>query len=199
MLRKALFAVAAAFGLVLATPTSAADLTVDSNGILTGATGVNVGGTLYDVSFLDGTCVALFSGCTESTDFDFTTGASAEAAAQALLDQVFVGVYDANLNAISGCAYFYCYTFIPYEGHQPHYALAGYAFNSEVFVDYSQRGYWNNEDTSQYDYFNIARFSPSQAGVVPEPATWATMLLGFGAVGFSMRRRRSASTVAAIS
>lgn len=27
---------------------------------------------------------------------------------------------------------------------------------------------------------------------VPEPATWAMMLLGFGAVGFSMRRRRRA-------
>jgi hypothetical protein len=25
---------------------------------------------------------------------------------------------------------------------------------------------------------------------VPEPATWAMMLLGFGAIGFSMRRRR---------
>ena len=25
---------------------------------------------------------------------------------------------------------------------------------------------------------------------VPEPGTWAMMLLGFGAIGFSMRRRR---------
>lgn len=28
------------------------------------------------------------------------------------------------------------------------------------------------------------------AAAVPEPATWAMMLLGFGAIGFSMRRRR---------
>jgi hypothetical protein len=28
------------------------------------------------------------------------------------------------------------------------------------------------------------------AGAVPEPATWAMMLLGFGAVGFAMRRGR---------
>ena len=28
-------------------------------------------------------------------------------------------------------------------------------------------------------------------GAVPEPATWAMMLFGFGAVGFGMRRRRS--------
>jgi hypothetical protein len=30
-----------------------------------------------------------------------------------------------------------------------------------------------------------------QANAVPEPATWAMMLLGFGAVGFAMRRRRA--------
>ena len=29
-----------------------------------------------------------------------------------------------------------------------------------------------------------------QAAAVPEPATWAMMLFGFGAVGFAMRRRR---------
>jgi hypothetical protein len=32
-----------------------------------------------------------------------------------------------------------------------------------------------------------------QTAAVPEPATWALMLIGFGAVGFSMRRRRAGS------
>ena len=31
------------------------------------------------------------------------------------------------------------------------------------------------------------------AAAVPEPSTWAMMLVGFGAIGFSLRRRRSAS------
>jgi hypothetical protein len=39
-------------------------------------------------------------------------------------------------------------------------------------------------------YGGQATFTPNQASV-PEPATWAMMLMGFGAVGFSMRRRRT--------
>lgn len=31
---------------------------------------------------------------------------------------------------------------------------------------------------------------------VPEPSTWATLLLGFGAIGFSMRRRRARAQLA---
>jgi hypothetical protein len=31
----------------------------------------------------------------------------------------------------------------------------------------------------------------ASVGAVPEPSTWAMMLFGFGAVGFSMRRRRT--------
>lgn len=33
------------------------------------------------------------------------------------------------------------------------------------------------------------------AAAVPEPSTWALMILGFGAVGFSMRRRRQSNFI----
>lgn len=41
---------------------------------------------------------------------------------------------------------------------------------------------------------NIVTSSPI-AAAVPEPATWAMMIAGFGAVGFAMRRRRTQATV----
>jgi hypothetical protein len=81
-------------------------LQVDANGILTGATGVNVAGTLYDVSFQDGTCISVFSGCDAVSDFTFTQ-ATASVASAALLSQVFVdgssGQFDSNTAITRGC------------------------------------------------------------------------------------------------
>ena len=41
-------------------------LEVSSDGRLTGASGVEVGGALYHVAFKDGTCAGLFSGCDQA-------------------------------------------------------------------------------------------------------------------------------------
>jgi hypothetical protein len=94
--------------LALASTANAATLLVNGSGILTGATDVNVGGTLYDVEFVDGTCVALFDGCDSANDFDFSTEADALAASQALLDQVFVntaqGSFDSDPSLTFGCS-----------------------------------------------------------------------------------------------
>jgi len=42
----------------------------------------------------------------------------------------------------------------------------------------------------------IADFAPNNAtitaGAVPEPATWALLIAGFGGIGAAQRRRRSA-------
>ena len=37
---------------------------------------------------------------------------------------------------------------------------------------------------------HLAFFGTRNASAVPEPGTWAMMLMGFGAVGFAMRRTR---------
>lgn len=54
-------------------------------------------------------------------------------------------------------------------------------------------------DTSGASYFNfqngLQTIATAQvAGAVPEPATWAMMIAGFGMVGFAMRRRQKVST-----
>jgi hypothetical protein len=76
-------------------------------GQLMGASGVLVDGSLYDVQFLDGTCIDLYNGCDEASDFTFQTEASAVLASQALLDQVFLdgvdGLFDTSPQLTNGC------------------------------------------------------------------------------------------------
>jgi len=86
---------------------------------LSGATGVNVNGMLYDVRFPDRTCFEAFDGCDEVSDFDFQNEADATAAAQALMDQVFVdtiqGMFDSDPRATLGCRHPYdCWAAIPF-------------------------------------------------------------------------------------
>jgi hypothetical protein len=81
-------------------------LNIDGNGQLTGARNVDVGGTLYNASFIDSTCVAIFDGCDSVSDFDFQTVSEANLAAQALLDQVLLdsaaGLFDSNPSLVLG-------------------------------------------------------------------------------------------------
>lgn len=46
------------------------------------------------------------------------------------------------------------------------------------------------------DAFKLAGFTASTPGAVPEPATWAMMILGFGMVGGATRRRKRQATPA---
>ena len=39
--------------------------------------------------------------------------------------------------------------------------------------------------------FDRLRFGGTPGGVVPEPATWAMMIIGFGAAGSMIRRRKA--------
>ena len=66
-----------------------ATLNIDGSDNLIGAFDVDVSGNLYNVDFLDGTCADVFGTCAE-TNFAFTTATLADAASQALLEQVFI-------------------------------------------------------------------------------------------------------------
>ena len=45
--------------------------------------------------------------------------------------------------------------------------------------------------TELYTFIDDFRLGTANNGAVPEPSTWAMMLMGFGAIGVALRRRRS--------
>ena len=164
-------------------------------GILTGALNVDVGGSLYDVEFLDGSCVTLFSGCDEAADFIFQTEAEALLAVQALLDQVFVdgpqGNFDSQPLLTAGCqgAGDSCTAAVPFELFLPDSLIVAAAGNSATEGDDGVAvvdGQLPAGVTSDFAFY--ARFTPARA--VPEPTT--LLLLGTGVAGVlaKMRSRR---------
>ncbi len=103
----------------MAAEARAAVLLVDDTGQLTGAQDVDVNGTLYDVTFADGSCVGLFDGCDQAADFAFNSKADAFDASLALLEQVFVnteqGSFGDDPTLISGCTdALLCRAFVPF-------------------------------------------------------------------------------------
>jgi len=69
--------------------------------------------------------------------------------------------------------------------------------NSQDFPIDANWLFWNGGSTPVVGTGNTLGFSGvtfGSQGAVPEPATWAMMLLGFGMVGFAMRKRSNVRT-----
>lgn len=131
-------------------------LQVSADGILTGAKGIFVRGSLsYDVEFIDGTCADLFSGCDDPTDFVFDDINSVIIAARTLLNSVFLdtaaGKFDARPELTRGCE-FYRTDAIPQCA-----ALTPYFYNdgpsSVIFYFFAP----NLEDPFNEDPFSVFR------------------------------------------
>jgi hypothetical protein len=180
-------------GLLMAANLSAATLQVDGTGQLTGATGVDVGGTLYDVVFLDGTCAALFSGCDAVADFPFSTEANGRLAAQALLDQVFIGPFDVfdfpPIPVVFGCFTDLSCTALTPFGFSPG-ILSAAASNHTVealdlvFINESNPAF----DTSSFGNSVWASWALSSSAPVPAPSTLG--LLGAAGLAALLARRK---------
>ena len=181
---------------VAVAPASAAVQIVNVDGVLTGATGVSVGGSTYNVAFASGTCASAYGAC-EQSRFSFSTSASALLAAQALLDQVFLdssrGRFDTDPTRVFNCGDGFegCDTYVAYGRTGSSVNVAG-AFNgqSNDFVGVTTLS--TDTNTNFPSIRNFAIFTAATEAAVPEPATWAMMIGGFGMVGGTLRRRRNA-------
>lgn len=189
-MKQLLIAIGAAC-VAFAAPAGAATLVVNS-GELQGADYVDVGGQLYNVRFENGACNTLFDGCNEFTDFAFNSQADAQAAAQALLDQVFVnsvlGAFDDQPELVFGCEIGrVCRALIPFEPVNNRVRVArsqngNTPARDRIRIRTIQNSFNSDNGTNSRDVFAVFT-------AIPEPSTWLILTFGLFGVGGMMRRK----------
>ena len=172
--------------------------------------GVTVGSNIYDVSFGDGTCASFFGSC-QLSNFAFNTLNTAAEAARSLQDQVFLdtdlGNFDSNPSLTLGCVSADpCRAATPYAVTVRNGAVSNVQyFYSVNYIENGRDGVGNGGNLAVANDFantadlTLAKFTyvgPAVVAAVPEPATWAMMLVGVGAIGGAARYRRRKINVA---
>jgi len=186
--------IACAFALATSNVANAAVLRIE-NDILMGASGVLVGGVLYDVSFRDGPYADLLS--------PFTTQEQATSASLALLSQVLIDDYDTLSKKTNGCTHNTgCSALTSYGRDSLNNVLVVVALNrraveSSSLGDGTSLTRLSSIGTSVGEASAIARArtlafwsASTPVAAVPEPESYAMFLAGLGLLGFASRRRK---------
>ena len=178
-----------------------------TNGKLMGASNVEVlhnsGIVLYDLEFLDGSCIQLFGGCDAASDFVFPDSLTASQAANAFFSSLLIdspqGAFGTQPGLTNGCTVGLsidsCLVLVPY-------ALAPFgnvsvilATNTTANVEFSEfvSQIAANKSTGDIPGATFARWTLVPAVAVPEPGTAANFVVGMLALLFCARRRRFAA------
>lgn len=172
------------------------ELLLDGNGKLTGAKNLLVEGRSFDVSFVDGTCASVFSGCDSPSDFQFQDAFMASAATQALFGQVLTGIYDSDPTRTAGCSFgLLCMLTTPFDATADNDVLLWVlARNGEDIRVADAIEFSGNARRSLLNFTNEiayvwAVWSPADRSTVPEPASLGLVLGGLAALAACARRR----------
>jgi hypothetical protein len=93
------------------------------------------------------------------------------------------GTLGVTANFLGGGSQFFSFDDFTNPGNRSFYLIAG---AGEVFESIVL-----SSAPDRFDQLKQTDINLSLAPAIPEPATWALMLAGFGAVGYAMRRRRN--------
>lgn len=187
MFRFALIALAA-----FLPATTALGATLTSAGI----DDLNVGGTLYDVQFLDQSCNTHYD-CTSGTGFDFDED-GAEAAIRAIGDLFLLPEntsFNEDPSLTDGCLLStYCAFFVPFSYTADTNTFRSWTLTNR-FPAFNLIGQSSYSTQFNGDQEVFAKFSLSNPdtppGVIPLPAGGLLLLSGLGALSFARRRSHS--------
>lgn len=205
--KSALAALACVVASVSAVSASTVTVEFDQNGQLIGASGVEFGGQLNTVSFVEGSCVDLFDSCDAASDFQFTSSAEAREALAAIEDQVlsaagiastragFVGIAGLS-DPLSGPLAISVPLFLRERGGVPNAELVAeglLAYRNgigEEVTGLTGLSFGTTTDTADQTSNVFAVFNAVPVAPVPLPAGGVLLLTSLGGLAAFQRRKK---------